>query len=232
MHGIFACLILNAVTLLSYTLPFGSQIGLCMTCFMTYSVYSLNFSNLFPQQSEYLMMITLFFLLSICWTLISMIWFIICNHLISKVEMPKPLYAFCGQLQRVLFYCFEPPKQDEKKTKRLDTVVENGGISKPVEEQNTNKISDSKMKCISCQKLFASCFPSCNRVESSEKNQNIKIEDMEQIRNDSNDVTTTETITSTSTNEIVEQEKAKYNFCNRFESCQVEFDKDKANGEK
>ena len=29
MNGIFACLILNCVTLLSFTLPFGSQIGLC-----------------------------------------------------------------------------------------------------------------------------------------------------------------------------------------------------------
>lgn len=29
MNGIFACLILNCVTLVSYALPFGSQIGLC-----------------------------------------------------------------------------------------------------------------------------------------------------------------------------------------------------------
>ena len=34
MNGIFACLILNCVTLLSYTLPFGTQISLCkiFTC--------------------------------------------------------------------------------------------------------------------------------------------------------------------------------------------------------
>ena len=35
MNGIFACLILNCVTLLSYALPFGSQIGLCKSSFFS-----------------------------------------------------------------------------------------------------------------------------------------------------------------------------------------------------
>ena len=35
MNGIFACLILNCVTLLSYALPFGSQIGLCKNSFFS-----------------------------------------------------------------------------------------------------------------------------------------------------------------------------------------------------
>ncbi|CAF1067888.1 unnamed protein product [Rotaria sordida] len=86
INGILACFVLNFVTLLSYAIPFGSQIGLCMTCFLTYSIYSLNFSSQFPQQSEYLMMITLYFLLSICWTLISMTWFIVCDHFTTKGE--------------------------------------------------------------------------------------------------------------------------------------------------
>ena len=34
MNGIFACLILNCVTLLSYALSFGSQIGLCKNIFV------------------------------------------------------------------------------------------------------------------------------------------------------------------------------------------------------
>lgn len=33
MNGIFACLVLNCVTLLSYALPFGSQVGLCKIFF-------------------------------------------------------------------------------------------------------------------------------------------------------------------------------------------------------
>lgn len=109
MNGIVACLILNFVTLLSYALPFGSQVGLCMTCFLTYSVYSLNFSNLFPQQSDYLMMITLYFLMSMFWTLLSMIWFVICNHYTTRGHIPKKLNDFCAFLQRVFFCCFTTP---------------------------------------------------------------------------------------------------------------------------
>lgn len=88
-----------------------------MACFMTYSVYSLNFSNLFLQQSEYLMMITLYFLLSIGWTLVSMAWFVVCNQFMSKSEMPKALYIFCGWLQRIFFCCFPRPKK--KKIRRI-----------------------------------------------------------------------------------------------------------------
>ncbi|CAF0885550.1 unnamed protein product [Rotaria sordida] len=134
MNGIFACFILNCVTLLSYSLPFASQIGLCMICFMTYSVYSLNFSSLFPQQSEYLMMITLYFLLSICWTLISMLWFIIYNYFTTKAEMPKSLYIFCGLLQRMFFCCFPSSKQDQKK----NFTAENNEIKNFANNEATN----------------------------------------------------------------------------------------------
>jgi hypothetical protein len=33
MNGIFACLVLNCVTLIAYVLPFGTQIGLCKNIF-------------------------------------------------------------------------------------------------------------------------------------------------------------------------------------------------------
>ena len=37
MNGIVACLILNCVTLLSYALPFGSQIGLCKSSLFSFT---------------------------------------------------------------------------------------------------------------------------------------------------------------------------------------------------
>ncbi|CAF4393219.1 unnamed protein product [Rotaria sp. Silwood2] len=245
MNGIYACLILNCVTLLSYTLPFGSQIGLCMTCFMTYSVYSLNFSNLFPQQSEYLMMITLYFLLSICWTLMSMVWFIICNHFTTKAEMPKSTYAFCGQLQKALCYCFPPPKEDDKTDKNKDVIVENGDIKKSDDKESTKVTNTQKMKCVSCQKLFSSCLQRRNRVENIDKKQDISSEEIESNKINttgvnptdvnptdvsSTDVNPTETTACINTNEPNETAKPKCDFCNRCESCQADFDKDKAKG--
>jgi hypothetical protein len=38
MNGIFACLILNCVTLLSYTLAFSSQISLCKNIFFSWTL--------------------------------------------------------------------------------------------------------------------------------------------------------------------------------------------------
>ena len=144
-----------------------------MLCFTTYSVYSLNFSGLFPQQSEYLMMITLYFLLSICWTFISMIWFIICNHYITTAKMPKPLYAFARLLQRLFCCCFSSSKTDNKTEKKAASVVEDGEFNEYMEENiyrirnypihgiefvQANDMTTSKCKfckrCKSCQADF------------------------------------------------------------------------------
>ncbi|CAF1318946.1 unnamed protein product [Rotaria sordida] len=217
MNGIFACLILNCVTLLAYTLPFGSQIGLCMTCFMTYSVYSLSFSNLFPQQSEYIMMITLYFVLSICFTLISMVWFMICNHFTITSEMPKPIYAFCGQLQRVFFCCFPSSKEDGKTDKNKDVIIENGDIKKFDDIRSIQATNTQKMKCISCQNLFTVCLQKRNtKVGNSDKKQDISGEDIE-----SNKANPTETITGVTINETA---KPKSNIKTQ---CRIILDEEK-----
>ncbi|CAF1362402.1 unnamed protein product [Adineta steineri] len=183
LNGIFACWVLNSVTLVSHALPFAAQIGLCMTCFMTYSVYSLNFSNLFPQQSQYLMMITFYFLLSICWTLISMIWFVLCNHFITKGEMPKLLYSFSEWLQkRIFLFCFPLPKQD---------------------------------------KPNPSCFRQNIKVENIDMDQHFPIENATSIGKNNIDDTRIETNNKA---------KSECNFCNRCETCQADFNKDKVKG--
>ncbi|CAF1259712.1 unnamed protein product [Adineta steineri] len=228
MNGIFACWILNCVTLLSYTLPFGSQIGLCMTCFMTYSVYSLNFSNLFPQQSQYLMMITLYFMLSICWTLISMIWFVICNHFISKAEMPKFLYIFAGQLQKKVFlFCFPPPKDDKKK----DVIVNNDELKKSEDKESIQATIIQEKKCASCQKLLPSCFRWNTKVVTIEKKEQpslVKDDTLTKINNHYFTlVDKPELVTMDKTNE---KPKPTCDFCDRCETCQADFDKDKAKG--
>ena len=110
-----------------------------MVCFMTYSVYSLSFASLFPQQSQYIMMITLFFLLSIFWTLVSLAWFVICNHYSTKGEMPKLLNSFCGQLQRIFCCCFPPPKPDDKVDSKKD-ITANG----------TMTTNDVNSRCLPC----------------------------------------------------------------------------------
>ena len=169
-----------------------------MVCFMTYSVYSLSFSSLFPAQSQYIMMITLFFLLSIFWTFVSLAWFVVYNHYSSKGEMPKLLYAFCGRLQRILCCCFSPPKPNEKADANKD-IIENG----PVTTNGANS------KCLPC-------FRRRVQVETIATR---------------NDVFVVETGSArTNRNEAPDVAKPKCDFCDRCETCQGDFDKDKTKG--
>jgi hypothetical protein len=160
LNGIFACFILNCVTLLSFTLPFTAQISLCMICFMTYSVYSLNFSNLFPQQSEYIMMITLYFLLSISWTLISMVWFIIANYFTTKNEMAKPLYAFSGLLQKAFCCCCFPSSKLDEKIE--DEQLNNSITQRPIALENIY----TRQQSIKTNEKITSKCDFCNRCKS------------------------------------------------------------------
>ena len=128
-----------------------------MTCFMTYSVYSLNFSNLFPQQSDYLMLITLYFLLSMVWTLLSMVWFMTCNHYTGKGKLPKPLHAFGGVLERVFVCCFSSPssKVQNVPTKEL-TSTKNPSETSPTKEAVSITMDppteQAKPKCNLCDR--------------------------------------------------------------------------------
>ena len=75
VNGIFPCLVLNSIILIAFSLPFSVQVGLCMTSFLTFSVTSLRIASDIPVQSDYLPLITLYFMLSIIYTLIGLIWF-------------------------------------------------------------------------------------------------------------------------------------------------------------
>lgn len=60
-----------------------------MTSLLTFSVYSLRISGDIPMQSEYLPLITLYFVLSISYTFFSLFWFILANYFLTKTYLPK-----------------------------------------------------------------------------------------------------------------------------------------------
>lgn len=113
---------------------------------MTYSVYSLNFSSLFPQQSQYIMMITLFFLLSIGWTFVSLAWFVTCNHYTTKGEMPPALQQFCQRLQRLCFCCVPSAKGNDNKVNNKNDIVENGQLKKDADSVSVKLKSNKRNK--------------------------------------------------------------------------------------
>ena len=190
---------------------------------MTYSVYSLNFSSLFPQQSEYLMMITLYFLLSICWTLLSMMWFIIYTYITTKADMPKFLYVFCARLQKALFCCFPSPSwPDTKAAKNKKVIVQNDDTKTVGSQEIQEATSTQRTTCLCCQKSFASCFQRRNRVEGTTNEQRVTVEDSESF--------SPNPTACIPTNQINEQVKPKCSFCNKCQTCQAAVDKERAKG--
>lgn len=99
-------------------------------------------------------MITLYFLFSICWTLISMAWFITCNHYTTKAEMPNVLLAFCEFLQQVFCCCFPLTKTNEKDAANKTTIA---------------AADDETVTCVYCRQLFGSCCRKTNRVKDGNK---------------------------------------------------------------
>ena len=154
-------------------------------------------------------MITLFFLLSIVWTFVSLAWFVVCNHYMSKGEMPKYLYAFSGRLQKIFFCCFPPAKAAEKKG-----VQQTGELK----QSNSTKLNGVKLFCMPCFKRRVA-------AETTVPIDAIAIEEGRTTNEESK-----ENAVCGMTTEPSESIKAKCHLCNRCETCQCDFDKDKAKG--
>jgi hypothetical protein len=80
VNGVLPCLVLNIVTLVAYFLPSDTQINLVMTCFLTFSVNLIVISSEIPVQSDYLPVVSIYFLFSIIHSLTSIIWFTFISH--------------------------------------------------------------------------------------------------------------------------------------------------------
>ena len=198
MNSVFPCLILNMVTLLTFFMPFGNQVGLCMTGFMTFSVYSLRISTDMPVQSDFLPKITVYFILSITYSLITMFWFIQRNHWANKNSMPEFLEKFAELLKKFFCLCYpqdnktSPEKktedelrnQEEGKVKasELNNDLSNVGFLKNLtneaeaKEACLNKLPEKKeeLKCNHCNRC-----EKCEEEFKKDKDKSKKKKDIE-----------------------------------------------------
>ena len=172
MNTVFPCFILNIVTLLTFFMPFGNQIGLAMTGFLTFSVYSLRIASDIPVQSDYLPKISTYFISSISFNLMAMNWFVLRNRFMTQGSMPRFLEIICDLLKKVFCYCFPEEKKTSNKTAPDDKVAENGEANKVgrLEQIATNKI----VKCSLCDRC-----DDCQADHTKEKDKNKKKKDME-----------------------------------------------------
>ena len=166
-----------------------------MTSFMTFSVYSLRVSSEIPVESDFLPMVTLYFILGITYTFVSFNWFILANELAQKKDWPKFLKQLASGIKRILFWKYgDTPFWSSKvvptttKVKELmrtnQAKVEMSNVEKQ-EGANNNKKSDSskvplevpgkllnvKLSCNNCDHCVA-----CTEDKEKEKNKKIKKE--------------------------------------------------------
>ena len=95
---------------------------------MTFAVYQLGIGGYLPVQSLYLPDISWYFVTSISYNLITMIWFVYQNHCLTKAEIPGWL-GFCGEkLKKIFCLCLPTDKNKQKfedSGKKIITVEEN-----------------------------------------------------------------------------------------------------------
>jgi hypothetical protein len=135
---------------------------------------------------------------------------------------------FVDPYKEYFFVVFQNQKNDDKK----DVIIQNGELKKCENEASAKATGTQKIKCVSCRKLFASCVPKRNRVNSADKKQHTNTEDTDSTKTNSTDANPCDTTACVSVMKTNEEAKPKCNFCDRCEPCQAEFDKDKAKGKK
>ena len=156
MNNIFPCLVLNIVVLLLFGVPFVPQVNACLTIFMTFSIYSLRVSSDMPTQSQYLPMVTLFYMLGISYTLLALTWFILVNEWQTKSSMPKWLNCLAVCVQRTLFCCVFDIAPFWKK----------GGATKTQVQAKSDAVKRLVSKCNNCD-LCEQCLSNKQQEKTS-----------------------------------------------------------------
>ena len=131
--------------------------------FMTLSVYSLRVQTDTAPQSQFLPLVTLYFILGISYAFIALIWFIVANNWTVKNNLPPFLVVFAGYIKRVLFWIYDEtpiwkskiapePEKDKQKVLPPDTsTVENKEtvvkLSTETDDPSKKLLDDPNVKC-------------------------------------------------------------------------------------
>jgi hypothetical protein len=114
-----------------------------MTIFLTQGVYSINVSASFPLQSDYIPTITLYFLLSVLYTFLSLAWFVIAEFLKKQKNLPFLLEKMIIFFRNVLTL-----KKIKSITSNKVIIVQEAVVKK----NDSNLLKNSCGKCETCNK--------------------------------------------------------------------------------
>ena len=108
-----------------------------MTCFLTYSVNGVRIAGDISIQSEFIPLVNVYFLFSMVFTLVSMVWYVVSNSFATKRNMPKPLIRFVQLLEPL--FCVKKNNLRSKQLKTTGLVLQkinqlNESLKDPTEE--------------------------------------------------------------------------------------------------
>jgi hypothetical protein len=135
INGVMPCLFLNIISILCFMFPFAQQITLSMSIFLTYGIYSIRVSSDLPVQSDYLPTISIYYISSILFTVISVFWFYYFNLMQTSNSIPKFFKNFVRALKKL------SQKLDKKKPK-----IQNKVEIVDLEREKENKNEDQKIQ--------------------------------------------------------------------------------------
>lgn len=120
INGIFPAIVLNVVNFISFFLPFTEQIALTITCFLTFSVNLVIVSADIPVQSDNIPTITMYFIFSIIYTLVTLFWFAFLNYFSTRNFLPFYLSFVARFPENLINLCFNKKKRTNISTERND----------------------------------------------------------------------------------------------------------------
>ena len=125
-----------------------------MSQFMTLATFSVRSQADIAPQGQFLPMITLYYVLSIMYTFIALIWFIVADHWTTKQNPPKFLVTFAAFIKRILFWIFDEESigrskkvtPEKKETEESSTKTETKGLPEKTKSEQTTKSNN----CFTC----------------------------------------------------------------------------------
>ena len=137
-----------------------------MTILMTYSVYSIRISSDMPVESEYLPLVTLYFMLCIMNTFLAFNWFLIANEFLAKSKTPKLLTCLASRIRSIFSLRLKLKLLKRKTDENSSKVSPNTELETQGNESNTSKTRCNK--CDLCEK--------CEQKSLSEEEKKVKKE--------------------------------------------------------
>ena len=141
---------------------------------MTLATFSVRSQADIAPQGQFLPMITMYYVLSIMYTFIALIWFVVADNWTTKQNIPKFLITFATFIKRIFFWIFDeepiwksrkvaPEKKETEKALTEESSAKAETKAFPIEKKSEQTTKANN--CFTCD--FCG---DCQKVNNNEMN--------------------------------------------------------------